>query len=216
MKIILTIALILFVLNSWAISQNTAEDKDKLNRANSQLVTKYKLGEYDDALKFAKIALDLAISTFGADHVETAKSYKNIGEIYRVKRKYRESAENFQKAYLIYQKDIVRNGELIGKILDSLGTVLALDGKKAEAEPLLLQAASNAEAVFGKETKETLPALKTLTSFYIYTKQYDKADDIFLRRYIIYSILEKKKRYCRTRIYSGRVRLLQRSAFSSR
>lgn len=192
MNKLLVSAAILFLLISPVVAQDAA-DKDKLKIVNGEVISKYQAGKFDDALKAAKIALSLTLAIYGAEHIETAVSYANVGEIYRVKLKYRESADNLQLALAIYQKDLRRNGTAIAKTMDSLGIVLTLDKRQAEAEPIFTQAVANAERIFGKEAKQTLPSLKTLTDFYIYTKQYDRADEVFLKRYMIQYILVQKK-----------------------
>src|SRR5438093_5228242 len=75
MKIILSIVLTPLLFNSWSIAQTADENMEKLKRVNSEVIAKSQIGEYDDALKSAKIALDLSIVIFGPQHVETAVSY---------------------------------------------------------------------------------------------------------------------------------------------
>ncbi len=191
-KVVNSILVLLLVIYS-AAAQNTESDKDKLKRTNQALIEKYQTGKFDDALKLANIALGQTMAIYGADNVETAVSYTNIGEIYRAKLKYHESAENLQIALAIYQKNPIRHLSAMTKILDSLGLVLTLDKRQVEAEPMFTQAVSNTEKIFGPETKQTLTSLKSLTDFYIYAKQYDKADEVFLKRYLIEYILVQKK-----------------------
>ncbi|MEJ7847784.1 MAG: tetratricopeptide repeat protein [Pyrinomonadaceae bacterium] len=174
-------------------AQTLEADKEKLKTVNAEVIKKFQSRDYDDALKSAKTALALSSSIFGMESDETATAYSNLGEVYSVTLKYRDAAENLQQALIIYQKNLMRNGPKIVKVLDSLAIALTLDQRKEEAEPIFTQAVANAEKVFGKETKETLPSLKSLTDFYIYTKQHDLADEVFLKRYLIRHILIQKK-----------------------
>ncbi len=190
---VLSIITVLISLISSIQAQTSETDKEKLKTVNAEVIKNYQAGDYDDALKSAKMALNLASSIYGSDSDETATSYSNLGEIYNTKLKYREAAENLQKALSIYQNNLTRNGPRIVKVLDSLAIALTLDKRKEEAEPIFMQAVANAEKVFGNETKETLPSLKSLTDFYIYTKQHDRADEVFLKRYLIRQILIEKK-----------------------
>jgi len=191
-KIVCMITVFLSLISSTR-AQTFEAEKEKLKIVNAEVIKKFQAREYDDALKSAKTALTLASSVFGLESDETATAYSNLGEIYSVTLKYRDAAENLQQALTIYQKSLMRNGPKIVKVLDSLAIALTLDKRKEEAEPIFTQAVANAEKVFGKETKETLPSLKSLTDFYIYTKQYDRADEVFLKRYLIRHILIQKK-----------------------
>lgn len=187
------LSILVLLLFSFMAAAQTSQEAEKLKNLNADVVVQYQLGEYDDALKLARSALLLANSIYGVEHIQTATSHINIGEILRTKRKYRESAEHLKTAYAFLRKDIVRNEATITRVFESLGTVLTLDKKQDEAEPFFTEAIANAEQTFGKETKETLPALTSLTVFYIYTKQYDKAEDVFLKRFLIESIYQRKK-----------------------
>lgn len=193
MKSFLLSTLLLLLFSCTMAAQTAGEDVEKLKKINSDVVVQYQLGEYDEALKLARSALVLASSIYGVEHMQTATSHINVGEILRKKRKYRESAEHLKIAYAFFRKDLVTHEGTIANILESLGTVLTLDKKQDEAEPFFTEAVTNAEQTFGKETKETLPALKSLTVFYIYTKQYDEAENVFLRRFLIESIYQRKK-----------------------
>ena len=172
-----------FLLSIYAQTQDS--DVQKLKQINQEVIEKYKAEKYDDALKGARQALDLSVKIYGAENNATAVYYINLGEIYRVKRKNVEAAENLQKALAIYQKNPAQNKDAIPKVLESLGTVLALDGKKEQAETFFTRYVSDMEMRYSKESKEVIPALKSLGNFYIYSAQFNKADETFINRYLL-------------------------------
>ncbi len=184
MKKIILIFAIIQVMSFSLIAQTSTEEIEKLKQANQETVAKYKAGKFNDALKSAQTALDLTIKIYGAEHLEMATSYTNLGAIYRADKKYKEAVENFQKAFVIYQQNPTQNAGRIAKTSESLGITLALDGKKKQGEEFFLQSVTSAENAFGKESKDILPYLKSLSDFYIYVKKPDEAQQIFVRRYL--------------------------------
>lgn len=184
MKKIILIFTIIQIMSLTLFAQTSSEEVEKLRQANQETIAAYKAGKFDDALKSARIALDLTIKNFGAEHIETATSYTNLGEIYSANKKFNAAAENFQKALAIYQKNPQQNVGKIAGTTERLGIILALDGKKKEGEEFLLQSVASAENAFGKDSKEILPYLKSLSEFYIYAKKPNEAFPIFVRRYV--------------------------------
>ena len=185
MKKIILIFAFIQVMSFSLIAQTSTEEIEKLRQVNQETLATYKAGKFNDALKSAQTALDLTIKIFGAEHIETATSHTNLGAIYRATKKYKEAAEHFQKALTIYQQNPKQNAGRIAKTSESLGIILALDGKKKQGEEVLLQSVISAENAYGKESKEILPYLKSLSDFYIYVKKPVEAQQVFVRRYLI-------------------------------
>lgn len=165
--------------------QAQTDEKTLLRQTRLQAVARFNAADFDEAAKFAQQAVDLSLKIFGADHVETAAAYTNLGEVLRAKHKYSGAVATFQRALAIYEKSEPQNRISCLRVLRSLGTALALDGHSEEAQSAYLRAVDTAEKLYGGDSKELLPSLKSLTDFYIYSKQFDKADDLFVRRYLI-------------------------------
>ena len=49
-----------------------------------QVVRLYGQGKYAEAIPFAKRALEIRVGLLGEKHPDTAESYNNLGELYRV------------------------------------------------------------------------------------------------------------------------------------
>lgn len=172
----------------FSISANAQEQISKasiLVNINQEIVEKYKEGKFKDALESAEKSLALTTEILGENDKETAFVYANIGEIYIVRKKYDDAAENFQKSVSILEKAEGNNELNILKHLSRLGTALALDGKEKEAEAVFEKSITTAEIKYGKESSEIIPYLKTMTDFFIYAKEFDKAEELFIRRYLL-------------------------------
>ncbi len=184
MKKIILIFTFIQIINLSLFAQTPTEELAKLRKINQETIAKYQSGKVDEALQLARSALDLTISIFGNENVETATSYVNLGAIYKENNKYKESIENYQNALAIYQKTPEQNAARIARILESVGIVLVFDGKKKEGEEFLLRSVDVAENAFGTGSKETLPYLKSLIGFYVFAKKTDQAQKEFIRLYL--------------------------------
>jgi TonB family protein len=187
MKITILLFTIIQVLLNSANAQVSNEKVEQIKDLNKQVVEKYKSGKLKESQEFALEALNLAIEVFGTESNETASTYYNLGQIFSARKKYGEAASYLQKSLEIYQLKSNENNLKIASVLDSLGVVLALDGKTKEAEKIIENLIGTAEKAFGIESKNLIPYIKTATDFYIYNKQFKKAESLFARRYIITS-----------------------------
>lgn len=183
-NIILTCAV--FILTGLTIcAQSSSVETEKLKEINQKTVAKYKEGDFNEAIKSAQESIELTTKVFGAESSETAVAYTNIGEIYLAKKQYDKAAENLQKSLAIYQIDYQKNAEKLADNLERLALALTLDGKEKLGGETLLQALENAENAFGKDERQILPILKSLSDYYAYTRKKDEAEQIFIRRYLI-------------------------------
>ena len=181
-KLILILAVMqLFVFSNYA--QTSADDKEKLKQLNAEVVTKYKAGKIDDAVAPAKQAVELSLKVFGAEHNETASAYVNLGTLYRLKKKYKEAAENLQKAVAIYNLKPAANGKALARTMDGLALAYALDGDKKRAGEIYVQALTVAENTYGKESADVVPFLRSLANFYAVAGKADEAQEMFVRLY---------------------------------
>lgn len=183
--------LCLFLQAASIVAQDANPDLLRLRALNAQTVEKYKANELNDALRSSKEALAISVKLFGENNLETATCYRNLGEIYRAKLEWRSAAENFQRTLEIYKQLNVVNTTGGRQLLDSLGVVLALDGRKAEAEAILLQNVAEAQKRYGEHSPQIEEPPATLSSFYAYTRAFDKADAIFVRRGVVRRVLSQ-------------------------
>lgn len=167
---------------------------DALKRENAELIAKYSAGKYTEAIKAGERALAMSISIFGAESAETAVVHNNLGDVYSAKKDYERSVLNLRAAYDIYRTKPGVYQLQLNKILPKLATALTLDGKQAEAEDMFVRNVTRHEKPGSPPSKDLLIALKLLTDFYAYTRQYDKADEVFLLCYSFYSNITDQNR----------------------
>lgn len=179
----LTLIIILLTAVYCVSAQNN--DKETLKQLNQNLVAAHTQGNYDEALKFARRTLDLSVKLYGAESVETAIAYKNIGIIYQEKFKFRDSIENLEKSLAIYQKNEGQNGKYLAGAYEALAISYSFAEKKTEAEENYLKSLEWTEKVFGKDSKETLGSILSVARFYAASGDLDNSDRLFLRSYDI-------------------------------
>lgn len=181
----LILFLIIFQISIFSLqAQTSSEEKEQLKKVNQELVANYKAGKLDNALSLAQKAVELSQKIYGAESLETATAYKNLGIIYRAKKKYKEAITNLQKAVEIYRLKPNQNAKAIAQTLDELALAFALEGDNKQAEVIYTEALATAEKAYGKESKEILPFLKSMTEVYILVKKYDEAQAMFVRHYL--------------------------------
>ncbi len=187
MKRILLIILSLQIANFCLFAQEIGANQqlELFKKKNREVVSLFKARKFKEAQKVAVEALDLSRRVYGEENAETATSCRNLGEVLRMRKKYKEAITNFDRALAIYQTRPKQNADRILGLLESKGTAFAFSKKKKDAKRVFAQRLLFAEQVFGKDSEKILPYLKTQTDFYLYVKDFDNADQMFIRRQII-------------------------------
>ena len=67
-----------------------------------------KAGQCDHALEYLQKSLTIKLKTLGADHPKVATSYLNIALLYKAKKDLPKAKEYWEKAYAIFQRNLVR------------------------------------------------------------------------------------------------------------
>lgn len=177
--------LITIILLTGGSAYAQSDQKETLIQLNQKMVSLYQAQKYDDALKFAEQILDLTVKAFGAEDVQTASAYKNLGLIYRGKTKYKESIVSLQRALEIYQSKTETDGKELAKTYEALASAYFYSGEEKEAEANYLKALEASEKTFGKHSKESLTPLSALAIFYVRTNDSEKGSDYFLKSYAL-------------------------------
>ncbi len=157
------------------------DDKTTLKQLNENLVSSYKNGKLDDALKFANQAVELSVKTFGLENAETATAYSNLGVIQQQKQKYKDSISSFQKAIDIYLKlpNLKDNGLI--ESYENIALSQFWEKKYEDSTTNYLKTIELAEAKFGKESKASFSATMNLANVYSKNKKFEKADEYYLK-----------------------------------
>jgi TonB family protein len=177
--------LITIILLSAGIVHAQTDEKETLRQLSQNALSAYQNQKLDDAIKFAQQAVDLSLKIYGAKHVETAVAYTNLGVIYRDKKKFKESVENLQRAVEVYESLSNLKSYELTATYEALALSQLSGGLKAEAEANYLKAIAVTESKHGKDSKESFLPTLNLANFYAHSKNFEKADEIYLKSYAL-------------------------------
>ena len=181
MKIVILASFLLFSVSIFA----QTEDTTRLKKANQELATNHKSGNFDEALKSAREVVSLSERVYGSDHFETAVANENLGIIFQNKKKFTESLKYLNIAAAIFEKDVGKYKKKIVDLLARIAYVSYLDGNKVTEEAGLKRTTEFASKQFGEESKENLIPVLSLGNFYSRTEKFDLAYELFLNSYAI-------------------------------
>ncbi len=177
--------LITIILLTVCSAHAQTDEKETLKQINQQLVSNYQKQKFDEAIKLGQQAVDLSLKIYGEKNIETAVAYTNLGVIYRDKEKFKESIENLQKAVNTYENiPDLKSGKQV-TAYEVLAVSQILGGLNKEAELNYLKAIETAESKFGKESKESSSPILNLANLYARDRNFEKADDYYLRSYAL-------------------------------
>ncbi|MCH7729591.1 MAG: CHAT domain-containing protein, partial [Planctomycetes bacterium] len=160
----------------------TAEQRKQVRKAvqlNSQVVTNYHQGKYQQAINIAEQALRLQQLLLGSEDLDTATSLANLGALHESMRDYAK-AEPLQKQALEIVKKV--SGEEHANTATSLNNLAVLYqamGDYANAEPLYKQALEIVRTMLGEEHPHTASSLNNLATLYESVGDYAKAEPLF-------------------------------------
>jgi TonB family protein len=179
MKIRITLVVLFLICSAKAQTADAAT----VLELNQKVIASYQNGQLDEALKLAEKASELCLKVHGPNSLETAVALTNLGTIQREKRRFRESVQSLQRSLEIYRKtSAVPPGKIVD-LLQSIAFSQVLDGKKSEAESSYLAAVNHAETSFGSQGKQNLVPILNLAQFYARQRNFEKADDFYLKSY---------------------------------
>jgi len=121
------------------------------------------LGEYDQAEKMHRAALEINTKLFGTNSQETAASLSNLGEALQSEGKLAEAEATHQEALDIRRQIFGNMDASVATSLDHLGNVYRMHHRFTEAEPLIKEALQIREKIFGENSLEVADSLRSLS-----------------------------------------------------
>lgn len=180
---------VLSVFGAMSFTQTEPSDRDALKSLNAEVVENYRAWKLDDAAKAAHASLKLTIKLYGEGHLETALVYSNLAEIYSRKEKNDLALSYFTSAWKIHRKNSFVIPSKSGNIIVRL-TQVWLHVKKDELLRTELEELKNLAESGDAVAKRIYPhVLSALTAVYVDAKLYELADEMFLKRYALFSKL---------------------------
>jgi len=150
-------------------------------RLSAKAVDLYNQKRYDEALTFAKQALELREKALGPDHELIATSLNNIAGIYRSKHLYADAEALYKRSLKILEKRFGVESKYLTETLEHLAWMRFVQHNNGDAEKLFLRALAIKEKQLGPEQLETAQTLSAFGTFYERINKLDKAAGYFKR-----------------------------------
>jgi tetratricopeptide (TPR) repeat protein/CHAT domain-containing protein len=168
------ILVILFVSMQPVFGQSLEEAEG----LTDQVLQLYGQGKYAEAILFAKRAMEIRVRLLGEKHPDTAESYNNLGELYRV-------IGDYGKAEPLYQTALEISKEVLGEKhadtatnYSNLGSLYQDMGDYGKAEPLYEKALAIRKEVLGEKHPDTARSFNNLGNLYQDMGDYGKAEPL--------------------------------------
>ncbi len=146
-------------------------------------------GNYDEALKFFKMALVFCENMLGKAHPHTAKTYNNIGSIYKAKGEYDEAMKCYLIALAIREHILGNAHPDIATSYNNIGGLYQIQGNYDEALKFYKTALGIREYSLGKDHPSTATTYNNIGSVYQLQSNYNEA----LKYYNLALAIEENK-----------------------
>jgi len=175
---------------SIAIKQQTGDAASILRSVDELIETDTSLGRIEEANAYAKSALDMALSSLGADHVETAHALATLGKLAKNQEHYALSIGYYERALETLKRInvVATNPMEMVQAYENLGDVYGLAGRFNDGEKQL-QAALALIAAMPNGAHSTMYAqlLNDLGNLYSDAARYSEAEATFKQGIKIYA-----------------------------
>ena len=126
----------------------------------------YGQGRYQEALPFAKKALELGKREFGVQHPTTGALHITLAQLYFAQGRYGEAEPLYQRAVAIVEKALGREHSIVATSLNGLALLYHAQGRYAESESLHERARAIWEKALGPEHPDVAASLNNLAELY--------------------------------------------------
>ena len=136
---------------------------------------------YEEAIPYAKRAVELHEAVQGANDLDTARAVNNLAEMYRRSGAYGKAEPLYQRALAVF---LWVHGPAIpetGSVLNNLGLLYQSLGRYEKAEQQFLGAIAIYDRAPGAGNANVLNVLRNLSSFYLLLGALDKAEPLLER-----------------------------------
>ncbi len=103
---------------------------------NSEVVALYREQKLSEAARVGRQAVEMAESTFGADHPNTAASLNNLAAVYHMQGKYSEAEDLYRRALSIDLKVLGKDHPSVKADRQNLEELLRFQGRTLDNEPV--------------------------------------------------------------------------------
>jgi TonB family protein len=137
--------------------------------------------KYDEALPFAKRALELREAALGRNHEDLIPLLLNLGELYIATQKLSDAHSSFERALQISEKTFGADDLRVARILDRLGYVAYAQRDERKAESLFARSLAIREKAADPESPDLAKTAFALGELYRFRSDFAKAGPLYQR-----------------------------------
>ena len=167
----------LFLLTYWPAQAQEPQWKQLTEEVESLRAQ----GKFSQGLPVATQAVEVARSTFGADHANYAKSLFDLADLNQLQGNLAQSEQLHLQALAIREKTLGPDHPDFALSVTRLGAVYFWTGQYAQAEPLFKRALAIQEKALGPEHHDVGGSLNDLASLFRAQGQYAQAESLYQR-----------------------------------
>ena len=178
-KIFIVLCLFL-LLPSYGLSELNRSQDEELTEAkvlNDKVEKLYYAGRYEEAIPYAKRALEIREKVLG-EHSDTTESLNNLAELYRVTGRYSEAERLFKRALEMRKKVLGEEHHQTAESFNNLATLYMQTGRYSEAEFNLKTALEIYKKTLG-DHPDTAANYNNLAEFYRKIGRYNEAEPLY-------------------------------------
>lgn len=134
--------------------------------------------QFDEAIKYYQLALDIVTEIYGDNHIEVADYHFKIGDTYTKKKNYVLADDYLQKSLGYYVQNLGTDHYYTAPIYYGLGLFYREIGNIKRASTYLENAATIFEKILGSEHQKVNYIKYELATVFLEAKDYDKAETL--------------------------------------
>jgi tetratricopeptide (TPR) repeat protein len=173
--------LALAVLFAAAFVQPAPAQETNWKEVNNRAVQLYQQGKYAEAIAAAREALQVAETSFGPDHPNTALSLNNLASLYREQGQYAEAEPLLLRALAVLEKLRGPEDLSVANAASNLAVLYQSEGRYADAEPLYKRTLEVREKLLGPQHPDVALSLNNLAELYKGEGNYPEAEPLYKR-----------------------------------
>jgi tetratricopeptide (TPR) repeat protein len=161
-----------------ARASDSLQDLPALRKRMEEL---HRAAKFTEELRLAQEALTISETSSGPHDPDTAKSLKDLGDVYVSLGDYPKAEPLYLRAKKIDDEAVGSDSPTVADTLNKLGKLYILIGSYPKAEPILQRALQIREKTLGPNHLDTAGSLNNLATLYFNAGDYAKAEPLHQR-----------------------------------
>jgi tetratricopeptide (TPR) repeat protein len=179
--LIIPFLFLIIILAAVSVSVPALSAEEDWERLTAESFELFRHGQYDEAIRISREALEATEQVFEPRHPIIGKSMNNLGAILSKHGDTAEAERLLTGALDILEESLGKGHPGISSALNNLADLYSGEGRYEEAEPLFLRALSIREKDPGVDHIDLITSIDNLASMYFSEGRFEEALPLFIR-----------------------------------